>query len=275
MVPFDPYGPFDIFDRILAFETFFMRLLLLPLQRLYFVYAFTIFLLIMLLIFPAAVIASLWGRVKGGNAVYRLCNLWADICFPLIFIFSKRKFEAPHDGDKAYIFVANHQSYGDAAFLARVIRQPLRVLGKAEMAGIPIFGFIYKMAVVAVDRKSIENRAQSIRIIRSLVNKKISVLIFPEGTFNRTGNPLKEFYNGAFRIAIETQTPVKPILFLDTFDRLPYGLWNLNPGKCRAVFLNEIPVAGLTMSDLSSLRQKIFDIMSDKLREYGASWIKS
>jgi 1-acyl-sn-glycerol-3-phosphate acyltransferase len=33
--------------------------------------------------------------------------------------------------------------------------------------------------------------------------------IFPEGTFNETGKPLKSFYDGAFRISIETRTPVK------------------------------------------------------------------
>ncbi len=39
-------------------------------------------------------------------------------------------------------------------------------------------------------------------------------MVFPEGTFNMTTEPLKEFYDGAFRVAIETQTPVKPVLFL-------------------------------------------------------------
>ena len=251
-----------------------MNYLLWILQRLYFIYAITIFIILMLIIFPFVVIASFFGRIKGGNMVFKLCNTWADFCFPLVFISCKTIFEAPHDKNKAYIFVCNHQGYGDAPFLAKIFRQPLRVLGKAEMATIPIFGFIYKMAVVTVDRGSVTDRAQSIRVITSLVTKKISVLIFPEGTFNRTGNPLKEFYNGAFRIAIETQTPIKPILFLDSFDRIPNKLWNLNPGRARAVFLDEIPVAGLTMNDISQLKQKTFEIMSDKLREYKASWIK-
>ena len=249
-------------------------LLWLP-RRVYFIYAFISFLTVMLVIFLFAIVASFWGRVKGGNAIYKLCNLWADICFSLSFIFSSRKFEAPHDDKRPYIFVATHQSWLDAAFVPKVIRQPLRILGKAEMAKIPVFGSIYKNVVVTVDRKNMENRAQSIRIIMSLINKGISVLIFPEGTFNRTGKPLKEFYNGAFRIAIETQTPIKPILFLDTFARLPYSLWNLNPGKCRAVFLDEIPVAGLKLNDMSKLKQKVFDIMSGKLREYKAGWIKT
>jgi 1-acyl-sn-glycerol-3-phosphate acyltransferase len=228
----------------------------------------------MLLIFPFVIIASFFGRVKGGNMAYTCCNIWAELVFPLIFVFSSRKFETPHDATRAYIFIATHTSYSDAAFVPKVIRQPLRILGKAEMVKIPVFGSIYKNVVVTVDRKNVENRIQSILIIRSLIKKGISVLIFPEGTFNRTGKPLKEFYNGAFRIAIETQTPIKPILFLDTFDRISYKLWDLNPGKCRAIFLDEIPVAGLTMSDMQQLKQKTFEIMSKKLTEYKASWIR-
>ena len=47
-------------------------------------------------------------------------------------------------------------------------------------------------------------------------------MVFPEGTFNMTTQPLKEFYDGAFRVAIETQTPVKPVLFLDAYSRMHY-----------------------------------------------------
>jgi len=73
----------------------------------------------------------------------------------------------------------------------------------------------------------------------------ISILIFPEGTFNETTNPLKDCYDGAFRLAIETQTPIKPLIFIDTYDRMRYDdLMSMNPGRCRAVFLHTIPVEG-------------------------------
>ena len=97
--------------------------------------------------------------------------------------------------------------------------------------------------------------------MRSILQKKISILVFPEGTFNMTHQPLKEFYDGAFRLAIETQTPIKPVLFLDTYDRLQYAkVFSLTPGKCRVVFLNEVTVAGLKISDAKNLKEKVFDI---------------
>jgi 1-acyl-sn-glycerol-3-phosphate acyltransferase len=148
-------------------------------------------------------------------------------------------------------------------------------LGKVEMSGIPLFGFIYRKAIVAVDRSSAVNRAESVRILKSIISKGISVLVFPEGTFNMTNKPLKDFYDGAFRLAIETQTAVKPVLFLDTYDRMHYqSIFSLTPGKCRILYLEEIPVEGLQIDDVPWLKQKVYGIMEKKLIEYNVSWIK-
>ena len=249
-----------------------MKLILRPLQWVYCVYAFILFVTIMLVLFPFVIIASFFGRIRGGNVIFKLCRVWADIWFPLIFIFPKRSFEVPHDRSKPYIFVINHSSLLDAALLPKAFRQRVRPLGKVEMSKIPVFGFIYRKAIVTVDRKDATNRAQSIRILKSIIGKGISVLVFPEGTYNETELPLKDFYNGAFRVAIETQTPVKPVLFLDTYDRMNHQkVFSLNPGKCRIVFLDEIPVVGLKLGDTEDLKWKVYEIMERKLVEYRVS----
>jgi 1-acyl-sn-glycerol-3-phosphate acyltransferase len=229
----------------------------------------------MLLLFPFMLIASLLGRITGGNMIYRLCMLWGDIWFFLIFIFHRNYYEQPADKSKQYIFVANHISYLDAPIIVKAIRRPIRALGKTEMAIVPVFGFIYKYAVVRVDRSNAENRAKSVRNMKSVLMKGISIIVFPEGTFNMTSKPLKEFYDGAFRVAIETQMPIKPILFLDAYNRMNYrSVFSLNPGKNRVIYLEEIPVDGLTQKDVAMLKQKAFEVMDNKLREYNASWIK-
>ena len=246
-----------------------MKLILRPLQWVYCVYAFILFVTIMLVLFPFVIIASFFGRIRGGNVIFKLCRVWADIWFPLIFIFPRRSFEVPHDRSKPYIFVINHSSLLDAALLPKAFRQRVRPLGKVEMSKIPVFGFIYRKAIVTVDRNDATNRAQSIRILKSIIGKGISVLVFPEGTYNETELPLKDFYNGAFRVAIETQTPVKPVLFLDTYNRMNHQeVFSLNPGKCRIVFLDEIPVVGLKLGDTEDLKWKVYEIMERKLVEY-------
>ena len=253
-----------------------MRFLLRPLQWIYCIYALLLFICIMLLLFPFVLIASLFGNITGGNMIYRICMLWGDLWFFLIFIYHRNYYEQALDKSKQYIFVGNHISYLDAPIIVKTVRQPVRALGKTEIGKVPVFGFIYKYAVVRVDRSNADNRAKSVRNMRSVLKKNISIIVFPEGTFNMTNEPVKEFYDGAFRIAIETQTPIKPVLFLDSYTRLHYGnIFSLTPGKSRAVYLEETTTTGYTFADVAYLKEKIYKQMEDKLIHYNAHWIKT
>lgn len=239
-------------------------------QVVYAVYALFLFVLILVIIFPLVIIASFFGKIKGGNFIYKLCSIWADIWLPMVGILHKNIFIAPHSTGHAVIFVANHISYMDVPILVKTLRQPIRVLGKIELSRIPVFGFLYRKAVVMVDRSSNENRAGSVKTLTSILKKGISIVIFPEGTFNISGKPLQEFYNGAFRIAIQTQTPVKPIVFPDTLNRLHYNsVFSLTPGMSRAIFMEEVPVKGLTMNDVEQLKKKVYNQMTEELKKWG------
>ena len=239
-------------------------------------YAFLVFLVFMLVLFPLILLVSPLGKMRGGNLVYSICRFWARAFCILTGIRHRKILRAPHDRSRPFIFVSNHISYMDIPMMMRCIsHQHIRILGKAEMARIPIFGFIYRIAVVLVYRDDAAHRLKSIRILRSVIRRGVSVFICPEGTFNTTHQPLKEFYDGAFRIAIETQTPIKPILFLDTYDRLPYtSFFSFNPGRCRTVFLKEVEVDGYTLKDTQALKEKVYTIMEEALIGYRASWIE-
>ncbi len=240
------------------------------------VYAILVFVSFLLLIFLLVVIASFFGKIRGGNFIYKLCHLWADFFLFMIGISHRNIYEAPHDRSRHYVFVFNHISYMDIPILLKSIRrQKIRILGKAELAKVPLFGFIYKSAAVLVERGDPEKRARSVEQLKSVINKNISIVIAPEGTFNMTHKPLKEFYNGAFKIAIETQTPTKPVLFLDAYERMGYEtIFSITPGRSRSVYLEEIPVDGLTLDDVDFLRERVYKIMEEKLIAYKASWVK-
>jgi len=88
--------------------------------------------------------------------------------------------------------------------------------------------------------------------------------------------PLKEFYDGAFRLAIETQTPIKPVLYLDAYRRMPYeSLFKMTPGRNRILYLEEISVAGYSIDNLDKLKEEVYAIMEKKLIEYNAGWRKA
>ena len=254
-----------------------MRYFLYFIQAIFTIYGLILFIAFLLLIFPLVVVASFFGKVKGGNFIYKLCRIWADFFLFILGIRQQYIYISKPDPAKQYVFVFNHIAYLDIPLLMKAVRKHhFRVLGKAEMAKIPIFGFLYRCTVVLVNRNSITDRAKSVMQLKSIIKKGISIVISPEGTFNMTNQPLKEFYDGAFRIAIETQTPIKPILFLDAYDRNNYKrIFSLTPGRSRIVYLEEIPVEGLTIKDVKDVKDKVYKVMEEKLIEYKASWIKT
>jgi len=166
-----------------------------------------------------------------------------------------------------YIIVANHISYLDPIMIFATVPGHFRPLGKKEFSTIPVLGFIYKQVAILVDRGTAEGRAKSMRLMWHILRNEANILIFPEGTFNETGAPLKSFYDGAFRLAINTQTPLLPVIFPDTVHRWHYSAWwKMQPGKNRVIFLDAIPAAGLTMRDLPQLKEKAFATMEATLK---------
>jgi 1-acyl-sn-glycerol-3-phosphate acyltransferase len=252
-----------------------MRLLVKILQLLYIVYAFVLFVLLMIPVFIWSLLVLPFGSIKAGNLIFRGCMVWADCWCFLVFIRHRNIFLSPLKKDQSYIYVANHISWLDAAMLPKTFRKPVRPLGMVEMASVPVFGLIYKNVIVSVDRRSARHRAKSVMALKKVLMQGISILVFPEGTFNTTHKPLKEFFDGAFRIAIETGTPVVPVLYLDTYSRLSYkSIFSFNPGRSRSVFLPEISVAGLTNKDITVLKTEVFNIMEKALISYQANWIE-
>lgn len=228
------------------------------------------FVVLMLIVFVLMLFVLPFGKIISGNAVYKLCMAWGNAWYFFAGIQHKEIYETPHDKSKQYIFVANHSSYLDIPSAVVCIHQPMRVLGKYEMVRYPIFGFIYRAAVILVDRSDAAHRAQSIRALKAAIAKGISIFIFPEGTFNETGKPLKEFYNGAFRTAVETQTPIKPILFIDNDKRLNQrSIFSLMPGVSRCVYLDEIKVDEYkSKHDIQLLKEKVYAAMEEGLAKF-------
>lgn len=248
-----------------------MKIILRALQLVYCVYALLLFVLLMFIVVPFVLLSLFLGKVRGGNIIYQLCRAWGNVWYFLIGMRHREIYEHPHDRSRQYIFVCNHISYMDIPPIVLIAHQPIRVLGKYEMVKVPVFGWIYRAAVILVDRRDSDTRAKSVRALKAALKNHISIFIFPEGTFNETPEPLKDFYDGAFRIAIETQTPIKPLLFPDTLDRLHYkSIFQLTPGINRVVYLEEVPVEGLTLKDVKLLKEKVYAIMDQGLRRYRA-----
>jgi len=87
--------------------------------------------------------------------------------------------------------------------------------------------------------------------------------LYPEGTRNRTAEPMKPFYDGAFRLAVATNKDIIPCVISGTKKAMPINKsFFLLPVRLQMHFLPAIPSAGMSVQDL---KEKTFNIM---LQEY-------
>ncbi|MHB1922677.1 MAG: lysophospholipid acyltransferase family protein [Chitinophagaceae bacterium] len=236
---------------------------------LYCIYAMTVFLFWMIILFPFIVLASLLKKPHDGNVIFYFLRFWAAVWFPMVGIIQKRIYQESKIIKGPVVYVANHGCFLDAALLVNALRGNYRPLGKADLGRIPIFGFIYKSAVVLVDRSSHAHRTRSVRHLNFLLRQGISVAIFPEGTFNETPGVMKGFYDGAFKIALENQVAIQPLVFLDHTKRMhPSGIFTLNPGISRVVFLKRIYPDGYHSQNLSLLKNLVHQEMGNAILQY-------
>jgi 1-acyl-sn-glycerol-3-phosphate acyltransferase len=217
--------------------------------------------------FPVIFIIGLWDKPHARKAIWYIVHYWAKGW--LFFMGMPMKRIGNQPTDEKYVYVANHISYLDTILIYAAIPYYFRTLAKKEMARIPIFGFVYKQIAVLVDRNTSEGRSKSMRLMWRVLKNECNIAVFPEGTFNETGQPLKNFYDGAFRLAINTQTPILPMIFPDTVHRWHYStIFGLKPGRNRVVYLDPVSAAGMNMDDLPRLKQQVYDNMEAAMLQY-------
>src|SRR3954452_2542227 len=78
------------------------------LQIIYSIYALLLFIALMFIALVLVLLCTLLGKVRGGNAMYIVCNMWGRVWCFCIGMWHKEIYEAPVDRSRQYIFVANH-----------------------------------------------------------------------------------------------------------------------------------------------------------------------
>ena len=223
---------------------------------------FLVFTVFMIILLPGIIIPFLLGQ-RFGWISYKFLALWSWIFSKLnVILYTTIGRENVQKG-KSYIYVSNHTSFLDIPGITMAIPGQFRPLAKKELLKIPIFGWIASAAAIIVDRSSGQSRKESMERLKKIVDMGISPLIFAEGTQNRTKELLQPFKDGAFRIAIDTQKPILPIVVIGAGPLMPPGTINLKPGRIKVVMGKEIPVEGLTTQDMNALKNKTSETMHE------------
>lgn len=209
-------------------------------------------------------------KKKAPFVAHRLSRVWARLLMIIFFLPTRIRNKQFIDPEKTYVFVGNHQSQLDIPLYALACSNTFRFLAKAELTKIPLMGFIIRKLYLSVNRADRADRNKSIEVMRRSLEEGISVFLCPEGTRNKNEEPpLLEFRDGAFRLAVATQTPIAPLVVLNTGRKLsPRQPIALAPGTLYAVWLEPIETKGMKMEDVPQLKERVMQEMIAELRKF-------
>ena len=233
-----------------------------PIKRIlghvYCVYAISLFMATTLIVFMPIWLTSLLEEPQRTKVVHPIFRLWMGVYMPLVFCPVFRKGKEHFKRGQNYVVVCNHNSFADVPVSSPWIPGPNKTLAKDEIARVPVFGVIYKAGSILVNRKSEGSRRESFTQMVQMLEKGLHLCLYPEGTRNKTGQPLQPFHNGAFTTAIHAQKPIIPALIFNTRGILPgkpaFWAW---PSTVHVHFLEAISTEGLTTQDAGRLKEAV------------------
>lgn len=164
------------------------------------------------------------------------------------------------DPRRTYVVMSNHQSHYDIPVLFHVLGSNLRMVTKAELFSVPLFGRALRSAgFISVDRSNRERAIASLRIAKETLAQGMNVFIAPEGTRSRTGQ-LAAFKKGGFNLALDVGLPVLPIALRGTRDALPaQGLRSRPDAEVRVTILPALDTAPYAAMPGKAGRDRLMD----------------
>lgn len=216
-------------------------------------------------LFPFLAIALLFP--KGYTFVFWIArNIWAPFILGGSGFYTKIRYAKPLPKGTSYVLVANHTSYIDPFVMLRVSKNPFVFVGKKELVKIPIFGYLYKRAAIMVNRSDKKSRWEVYGRAEKKLALGYSICIFPEVSYEDDTVFLNPFKRGAFKIAIDHQLPVIPMVFYDCKRKHP---WHPNfgyPGELRVQTYPEIHPPK-SMEEVEGFQEEVRDVVENGLKE--------
>ena len=179
------------------------------------------------------------------------------------------------DPRQIYVFAANHRSYMDIPVILGSIPVEFRFYAKKGLFSIPFLGTHLKRAghlpVIRGDaRASVKSMTLGAHLIQE---RKISMLLFPEGGRSRSG--MREFKEGAAYIAIKARVPVVPLGIEGTRNVLPMGSNYVRRGHVILRIGDPIPTAAMKLHDRGQLIEMVERQVAELAGEPAAQPVES
>jgi len=177
--------------------------------------------------------------------LHNMARFWAKMLLRIGFLRVETEGIQKLDTTQSYVLVCNHTSYFDTPAIIASIPLQFRFFAKKGLFEIPLFGTHLTQAghfpIVRDDaRASLKSLIEGAKQIQE---RKISVLIFPEG--GRSEKTLREFKEGAALVAIRAGVPAVPVGITGARSVLPVGSMHVMPGVIRILIGDPIPTSGM------------------------------
>ncbi|MBO73474.1 MAG: hypothetical protein CMD35_07665 [Flavobacteriales bacterium] len=197
-------------------------------------------------------------------------KFWAWSICVVIGVIPKIKHKNRLPSDSNYVIISNHSSQLDIVVPYTRLNRYFAFLAKEELKKAPLFKTNFRGMNVTVNRSDMTSGVDALKECSDKLKEGADLLIFPEGTRSKKAPKMKPFKAGPFKLAVENQVPIVPIVFLDNYKRLEGGnLWfgKCGPGLSRMIVLDPISTKGLDNRDISELMKKSFDEINSCLEE--------
>ena len=192
----------------------------------------------------------------------RLARGWMAVFLPLAGCPLRIKGRENFQKGQNYVVVCNHNALLDVPVSYPGIPGGNKTIAKVEMAKIPLFGLIYRTGSVLVDRKDENSRRESFTKMKEALAMGLHMCLYPEGTRNKTAQPIKEFHAGAFRLSVQSGKAIIPALIFNTRKVMPpEKAFYFKPHRLQMHFLP--PVMPAPGESVDALQQRVHDIMLD------------
>ena len=238
-----------------------MRFIKNILGRILALWAIIIFVVTMLIVFFPMWFIGLWKEPKRSHLMHGIFRVWMEVFFFLVALRLKIKGLDNFKKGENYIVLFNHNSMMDVPVSTPFMPGGNKTIAKIEMAKTPVFGMFYKRGSVLVDRKNEESRKMSYMKMKEVLDMGLHMCIYPEGTRNKTTQPLQRFHDGAFRLSMDTGKAILPAIIFNTAKVLPRKVFFFWPAKIELHYLK--PVYPQGFSSVSQLKEHVFKIMED------------
>jgi 1-acyl-sn-glycerol-3-phosphate acyltransferase len=198
--------------------------------------------------------------------LHKITCFWGDLVLTINPYWKSRvEGKSKIDPKSTYVIVSNHQSGADILILFRLYKH-YKWVAKKSLFYIPFMGWnMWLNGYISIERSKGRSKLMMMDKAVSVVRNGNSVMLFPEGTRTQNGK-LQPFKTGAFRLALDTKSPILPLVIFGTYHAIKKDSLVIHRNKdIRLVVLNPIPYEKIRNLDPKEIAIMVHDLIKSKL----------